>query len=138
MPGDRTLHLESEVNLASGSEMLLPLIGARLHGWLDELVVVVYLLGAFLLPLRGAALGVGLAGAGVHFLLTRFTDYPRGTFKRIPFRTHAFIELGEGIAVAVAATCLLPSHPPAACAFLIVMGLSQLGAFAFSNYDATS
>jgi hypothetical protein len=118
--------------------MLLPLIGARLHGWLDELVVVLYLVGAILIHLHGAALGVGLAGAAVHFLLTRFTDYPRGTFRRIPFRTHAFIELAEGLTIIVVTTWLLTSHPPAARTFLIVMGLSQLGAFAFSNYDATS
>ena len=114
--------------------MLLPLIGPRLHGWLDDLVVLLYVLGALLVPLHGAALAVGLAGAAVHFLLTRFTNYPQGTFKVIPFRTHAFIELAEGIAVAVAALALLTSQPLAARGFLVAMGLSQLGAFSFSNY----
>jgi hypothetical protein len=118
--------------------MLLPLIGARLHGWLDDLVVLVYLLGAFLLPLRGPALALGIGGASVHFLLTRFTNYPQGTFKRIPFRVHAFIELGEGIVVAAATALFLRALPTAAFAFLLAMGASQLGAFAFSNYDPTS
>lgn len=118
--------------------MLLPLIGARLHGWLDDLVVVVYLLGAIFLPLHGLALGVCLAAAGVHFLLTRFTDYPHGTFKRIPFRTHAFIELGEGLVVIVAAPRVLAADSPIAGIFLIAMGASQLAAFAFSNYNPNS
>jgi hypothetical protein len=118
--------------------VLLPLIGARLHGWLDDLVVAVYVLGAFLIPLHGGALGACLAGAAVHFLLTRFTDYPHGTFKRIPFRTHAFIELAEGIALIVVTAWLLTSAPPAATTFLVVIGLAQLGAFAFSNYDPRS
>jgi hypothetical protein len=118
--------------------MLFPLIGARLHGWLDDLVVLGYVLGVLLVPLRGAALQIGVAGAIVHFLLTRFTDYPQGTFKKIPFRTHAFIELGEGIGVAAAAALFVSRGPREPTVFLVAMGLSQLGAFAFSSYDATS
>ena len=75
------------------------------------------------------------AGAAIHFLLSRFTDYPHGTFKWIPFRTHAFIELAEGIVLVVATTRFLPPHGLAAGTFLVLMGLSQIGAFAFSNYD---
>jgi hypothetical protein len=118
--------------------MFLPLIGPRLHGWLDDVVVLVYVLGAILIPLRGVALAIALGGASVHFLLTRFTDYPQGTFKLIPFRTHAFIELGEGIVVIATAAWFLTWHPPAVAAFLTAMGLSQLGAFAFSDYGARS
>jgi hypothetical protein len=118
--------------------MLLPLIGARLHGWLDDLVVIIYLAGALLIPLHGGALGACLGGAGVHFLLTRFTDYPHGMFKRIPFRTHAFIELAEGIALIIVTAWFLTSAPPAAATFLVLMGFAQVGAFAFSNYDPRS
>ena len=74
----------------------------------------------------------------MHFLLTRFTDYPHGPFKRIPFRTHAFIELGEGIALIIFTALFLTSSPPVAATFLVLMGLAQLGAFAFSNYDPRS
>jgi hypothetical protein len=115
--------------------VFLPLIGVRLHGWLDDLVVLVYVLGALLVPLHGVALGVALAGAAYHFLLTRLTNYPQGTFKLIPFRVHAVLELGEGIAVIVAASRLVTAHAPSAGVFLILMGVSQLGAFSFSNYD---
>jgi len=115
--------------------VFLPLIGPRLHGWLDDVVVLVYLLGAFFLHLRGAALAVALGGAGFHFLLTRFTDYPQGTFKVIPFRVHAFLELGEGLAVIVATSRVVPAHGSAASVFLLFMGVAQLGAFSFSNYD---
>jgi hypothetical protein len=115
--------------------VFLPLIGARLHGWLDDVVVLVYLLGTLVIPLRGAALAVALSGAVFHDLLTRFTNYPQGTFKVIPFRVHAFLELGEGIAVIVVAVRLVPAHSSAASVFLLLMGVSQLGAFSFSNYD---
>jgi len=114
--------------------MLFPIIGRRLHGWLDDVVALVYLVGIVGLPLHGAARAIGLAGAAVHFLLTRFTDYPQGTWKRIPFRVHAYIELAEGLGVLIATLALLGAHAEAASIFLIFMGLSQLGAFAFSDY----
>jgi hypothetical protein len=118
--------------------MLLPLIGPRLHGWLDDLVVLTYVAGALLLHLSGAALGVAVAGAAAHFTLTRLTDYPQGTFKLIPFRTHAFIELGEGLAVLAAAALALATAPPAHRVFLSLLGASQLAAFAFSDYGFSS
>jgi len=113
--------------------MLYPLIGPRLHGWLDDLVVLTYVAGALLLGLSGAALAVALGGAGVHFTLTRFTDYPQGTWKVIPFRRHALIELVEGLLV-LAATPLLGGLTWPARLFLLLMGASQLVAFAFSDY----
>ncbi|HVU52268.1 MAG TPA: hypothetical protein VHL80_16355 [Polyangia bacterium] len=121
--------------------MLLPIIGARLHGWLDDVVVLVYLAGALALRLRGAALAVALAGAGFHFLLTRLTNYPQGTFKVIPFRAHAFLELGEGIAVIVVTWATargVPLLSSGASVFLLLMGVSQLGAFSFSRYDVAT
>jgi hypothetical protein len=114
--------------------VLYPLIGPRLHGWLDDLVVVVYLLGVVLLGLHGGARVAAFAGAAVHFTLTRLTNYPQGTFKLIPFRTHAFIELGEGVGLLVVAAALAGGAPIPARLFLALMGLSQLGAFAFSDY----
>jgi hypothetical protein len=114
--------------------VLYPIIGARLHGWLDDLVVVIYLLGAVLLDLTGAALAIAIGGAAVHFTLTRLTDYPQGTIKLLPFRAHAYVELAEGLAVLAATYLAARAAPPAACAFLIGLGASQLGAFAFSDY----
>ena len=86
--------------------MLYPLIGARLHGWLDDLVALTYLLGILLLRLGDGARAAAIAGAAVHFTLTRLTNYPQGTFKLIPFPTHAFIELGEGVGILAAAALL--------------------------------
>jgi hypothetical protein len=116
--------------------VLYPLIGARLHGWLDDLVALTYLLGILLLHLGDGARAAGVAGAAVHFTLTRLTNYPQGTFKLIPFRTHAFIELGEGVGV-LAAAVLLAGAPAAARLFLAFMGLTQMGAFGFSDYGTT-
>jgi hypothetical protein len=115
--------------------MVYPLIGPRLHGWLDDTVALVYLAGAFALGLRGAALAIAIFGAVVHFLLTRLTDYPQGTIRLLSFRQHAFVELGEGVTVLAATVLLLPDAPPMVRAFLLFMGATQLGAFAFSDYS---
>lgn len=114
--------------------MIYPLIGVRLHGWLDDLVALTYLAGIWILGLRGVPGAIAVGGAIVHFLLTRFTDYPRGTVKLIPFRTHAFIELGEGIAVLAATWLLVADITSAGRIFLTLMGLSQFVAFGFSDY----
>jgi hypothetical protein len=113
--------------------VLYPLIPPRLHGWLDDLVALTYVAGAWLLHLRGLALAVAIFGAVVHFALTRLTNYPQGTWKLIPFRTHAFIELGEGVVV-LAAALAIPGVALPARLFLILMGLSQFVAFGFSDY----
>jgi hypothetical protein len=114
--------------------MFFALIPPRLHGWLDDLVALTYLAGWWWLGLTGLAAAVAWAGAIAHFLLTRFTDYPQGTWKLIPFRTHAFIELGEGLLVLAATWLLVSQVSPAGRAFLTFMGATQLVAFAFSDY----
>ena len=48
---------------------------------------------------------------------------------------HAFIELGEGLAVLAAALAFASDRPLAQRLFLGAMGASQLGAFALSDYD---
>ena len=119
-------------------EMLIPLIGARLHGWLDDLVVLVYLAGGFAFGLGGATLAIAIGGAIAHFTLTRLTNYPQGTFKLIPFRVHAFIELGEGMVVLAATLVVAGEQPLVQRLFLGVMGFSQLVAFALSDYGPTT
>jgi urease accessory protein UreF len=115
--------------------VIFPVIGARLHGWLDDLVALTYVAGALAFGLRGAALAIAIGGALVHFALTRLTNYPQGAIKLIPFRVHAYIELAEGLAVLAASLAFAADRPLAQRLFLGAMGASQLGAFALSDYD---
>jgi hypothetical protein len=114
--------------------VLFPLLGVRLHGWLDDTVALLYVLGIYFLGLRGAALAIAVFGAAVHFALTRCTRYPQGTWGLLSFRTHAFIELAEGTVVLAATLLFVPSSESMVRAFLMVMGASQFGAFAISDY----
>ena len=132
--GVRSPQLLPRRGAASIDGMLYPLIGARLHGWLDDGVTALYLLGAWLLGLHGVALAIALGGAAVHFTLTRVTNYPQGTIKVLPFRAHAFIELGEGIAVLGATWTAAGAAPTPTRLILTAMGLSQFVAFGFSDY----
>jgi hypothetical protein len=116
------------------SVVLVPWIGVRLHGWLDDVVAFSYVAGMYLLGVHGAALVVGSIGAFVHFALTRCTRYPQGTWGLVSFRTHAFIELGEGAFVVATTLLLVPADQAFVRAFLLVMGASQFGAFALSDY----
>ena len=74
------------------------------HGVIDFITVAVLVLGSILVGLGGAPLAIALTLAAVHLLLTLFTDFPMGVWKRIPFFAHGIVELVVGIGL-----LLLPS-----------------------------
>jgi hypothetical protein len=115
--------------------VLIRLIPIRVHAYLDDAVVLTYLMGAFILDLRGTAIAIALVGALMHFFITRFTDYPAGVVRLLGTRTHAFVELAEGILVLAATwTLLAPDTPTKHRVFLTLLGISQLVGFAFTDY----
>ena len=83
--------------------MIFPLIAARLHGFLDDLFVLAFAAGAFLLRREGAALAVAVAAAVAHLLVTRLAD---SRFRLLTPRGHAALELCESLAVLAAAVWL--------------------------------
>jgi len=115
--------------------VLLRLIPPRVHAFLDDGVILLYLMGSFIVGLRERAMAIALVGAAIHFFITRFTNYPAGTVRLLSFKVHGIIELCEGLLVLGATWVLLPGVAPGKhIAFLTVMGTLQLGAFAFSDY----
>ena len=107
--------------------MLFPLIPVRLHGWLDEIATLSYLAVAFAFGFEGTPLWLLLLAALVHFTNTRLTNYPRGQFKAYGLKTHAKIELLEGLGLLVAAAALSQQTPLQRGLFLL-FGVSQLSA----------
>lgn len=114
--------------------MIFPFINPKIHGWLDDLVVLTYLMGAFVLKLHGTPMLIAMFGGAVHFFNARITDYPQGSLKLIRFKTHAYVELVEGILVLLGVAFLTAGEPFEARAFLVFLGVSQLVAFSFSDY----
>jgi hypothetical protein len=103
-----------------------------LHAWLDEAVLPSYAAVAWLFHLHGGALGLLLYCGLQHFVVTRITHYPRGTWPLISFPAHARLDLLEGLLLLTGAI-LLAGDPVAARVLLGTFGVLQVGAFALSD-----
>jgi hypothetical protein len=111
---------------------MYPLLPPRLHAWLDEGVLPTYAAVAVLLPLHGAALALLLYCGLQHFVVTRITRYPRGTWPLISFPVHARLDLLEGVLLLIGAG-LLSSEGGLTRILLATFGVLQVGAFALSD-----
>ena len=70
----------------------MKIIAPRVHGYLDYVTVVVFLLAPTLLGLTGFPAQLAYALAGIHLAMTLVTDFPLGVVKLIPFSIHGWIE----------------------------------------------
>jgi len=71
-------------------------LSPKVHGILDYVVVLVFLAAPNVLLLSGVPTMISYALAGIHLLLTLFTDFPLGVVKIISFRIHGLIEFVVG------------------------------------------
>lgn len=67
-------------------------ITPRVHGYLDYVTVVVFLLAPTLIGLTGIPAMLAYALAGIHLAMTLGTDFPLGIVKLIPIPIHGWIE----------------------------------------------
>lgn len=65
----------------------------RIHGYLDYVVVVAFLVVPTLFGFSGLPATIAYVLAAVHLALTLLTSFPLGTLKVIPFTLHGTIEL---------------------------------------------
>lgn len=70
----------------------MKIITPRVHGYLDYVTVVVFLLTPTLLGLTGIPAMLAYALAGIHLAMTLVTDFPLGVVKLIPFTIHGWID----------------------------------------------
>lgn len=75
------------------------IIDARIHGYLDLLLVAIFLLGPLVLGLGGTPAALSYTLALVHLLVTLLTRFPLGAKKVIPFVAHGLLELAVGAAL---------------------------------------
>ncbi|HXH76595.1 MAG TPA: hypothetical protein VNJ08_16605 [Bacteriovoracaceae bacterium] len=71
----------------------MKLLNERIHGYLDYVVVISFLLAPSLFGFSGLPAILSYLLAGVHLLLTLFTDFSTGLFKVLSLKIHGWIEL---------------------------------------------
>ena len=112
------------------------ILDARVHGVLDLIVVVAFLLGPLLFGLGGSPAAIAYTLAIVHLVMTLSTRFPMGRWKVIPFPVHGIVELIVGVVLLI-----LPSYAgyaPGSPArkFYLGMGAVILIVWALTAYGA--
>jgi len=79
-------------------------LDARIHGVIDIVVVVIFLLAPAVFGLGGSPAAISYALAVVHLVMTLLTDFPMGIRKVIPFFVHGIIELAVGVFLVILPT----------------------------------
>jgi hypothetical protein len=112
------------------------ILDARVHGVLDLITVVAFLLGPLLFGLGGSPAAIAYTLAIVHLVMTLLTRYPMGRWRVIPFPVYGIVELIVGVALLI-----LPSYAgyaPGSPArkFYLGMGAAILVVWALTAYGA--
>ena len=101
----------------------MKIISPRVHGYIDYVTVVVFLLAPTLIGLTGFPAILAYVLAGVHLLMTLVTEFPPGIFKLIPLPLHGWVERVVGpVLVLVSFVPAFTVETPARF-FYIVMGI---------------
>jgi hypothetical protein len=106
------------------------------HGYLDYLTVVAFLLAPPILGFEGLPAMLSWTLAGVHLALTLVTDFPLGWRHWLPFSIHGWIERVVGPALVLIA--FLPgffSGAGSAFAFYALMGLAIIAVGWLTDYS---
>ena len=114
----------------------MKVISPRIHGYLDFLTVVIFLLAPTLLGLSqlSAILAYGLAV--VHLIVTLASDFPFGLVKLIPFTIHGWIERMVGPLLIAVPFIFNFSDEDLARNFYIAMGIIIIIVGVLTDYQA--
>ncbi len=104
----------------------------RAHGYLDYVVVVVFLLAPTVFGLSGFPEVLSYLLAVVHLALTLLTNFALGAVKVIPLNLHSTIEVVVGPVLIILGIVL----GGAAAAFYIAIGVIILLVWVLTNYRA--
>lgn len=110
------------------------ILSARVHGVLDLVTVGLLLLGPLIVGLGGSPAAIAYTLAAVHLLMTLFTRFPMGVWKRIPFFVHGIVELVVGIALLLLPTFAGYGPGSPAKRFYLAMGAVILVVWALTAY----
>lgn len=110
------------------------IISPRLHGYVDYLSVIIFLVAPAVLGLAGTAALISYVLAAVHLAMTLATRFPLGVVSLVPLPLHGWVERIVGPVLIVL------SFVPAVAAtateqwFYLVMGVGILAVGLVSNY----
>jgi hypothetical protein len=110
----------------------MKVISPAVHGILDYVTVLVFLLAPAAVGLSGFAGALSYALAAIHLAMTLVTGFPLGALRLLPFAIHGWVERIVGPALVVLA--LAAGFDGAARAFYAVMGLVILLVGALTDY----
>ncbi len=109
-------------------------ISAKVHGYLDYVVVLLFLAAPALLYFTRVPSVIAYTLAGVHLLLTLLTDFPLGPIKVIALKWHGVIELIVGpVLIVIPFIFGFASEASAGC-FYTVTGIVILVVWGFTDY----
>jgi len=114
----------------------MKVISPRIHGYLDFLTVVIFLLAPTLLGLSQLSAVLAYSLAVVHLIVTLTSDFPFGVVKLIPFAIHGWIERLVGPLLIAIPFILNFSDEEVARNFYIAMGIIIVIVGVFTNYQA--
>ena len=102
--------------------IFMKIFSPRIHGYLDFLTVVIFLLAPTTLGLSGLPAYLAYGLAVVHLIVTLASDFPFGIAKIIPFYIHGWIERIVGPVLVVVPFVLGFDADEVARNFYVVMG----------------
>jgi hypothetical protein len=110
-------------------------VSARVHGVLDYAMVAAFLNAPMVFGFQGTPATIVYWLAGIHLLMTGFTDFPVGFFMWIPFRVHGVIELLAGIFLLLAPWTFGFAQEVAARNFFLGIAIIMLIVVALTDYS---
>lgn len=102
----------------------MKILSPRLHGYLDYLTVLIFLVAPTLVGLSGLPAMLAYTLAGVHLTMTLLTDFPMGAVKVVPMPLHGWVERVVGPTLVALPFLLGFSSDMKAMAFYIAMGVT--------------
>lgn len=113
----------------------MKVISPRMHGYLDFLTVILFLLAPTLFGLNQIPALLAYSLAAIHLLVTLTSDFPFGIVKLIPFPVHGWIERVVGPALIAVPFILGFATDEVARNFYIAAGLVIIVVGVLTDYQ---
>ncbi|HEX2570482.1 MAG TPA: hypothetical protein VH877_13070 [Polyangia bacterium] len=113
----------------------MKILSPRLHGYLDYLTVLIFVLAPTLLGLTGVPAMLAYTLAGVHLAMTLLTNFPMGLVKLVPMPLHGWVERVVGPTLIAIPFLLGFSGDTKALSFYIAMGATIIVVGVVTDYQ---